>query len=216
MEQQKKIIIQAFGLQAVETGVYAGVINGIVGATKLQSYAKTNNNEYDGALPQKAVADPTIGTSQLGTPIWDNLVIKAGSYIDTVYGPVNYEELRLDSILITIYQAHNVIITPIQGRDGEVIEYIGKMSFRINIKGGVFGTGNVRPVSDIANLKLTLQSNKSLIVKNCGFLSEWDISEFAILDKHLPQIAGGYNYQLFEINAIQDTPVILAQQQGNA
>ncbi len=188
----EKIIIQSFGLQAVQTGLYKGVIDAL----------------------GPSIPDAPVGTSQLGTPVWDNLIIKGGSYVDTINGPTTYNDMRIDSCLITLQQVHNVIATPIQGRDGEVLEYISKMSYRINVKGGIFGRGNVRPVSDLINFMLMLQSNNTLVVKSCKFLDEWNISEFAILDKNLPQVAGGYNFQLFEFNAIQDTPVILAQQQN--
>lgn len=209
MTNQQKIIIQSFGLQAVQTGVYAGVIRGIEALNKIPNQ---RTNQYGGKLPVPGTPDSPIYTSALGTPIWDTLIIKAGSYIDTTFGKTDYPDIRLDTCLITLTQGHNVVITPIQGRDGEVIEYIAKMSFRINVKGGIFGTGNVRPKTDIYNLRFMLGSNQSLVVKESGFLSDWDITEFAILDKNIPQAMGGYNYQLFEFNAIQDLPVILAQQ----
>ncbi len=211
---KQKIIIQAFGLTHVKILAYAGVI----GAIEIASlHQKSTLNEYNGLLPEALTPDSAVDQSVLGTPVFDNLIIAAGNYIDTTYGPTSYNELRLDSCLITLYQQNNIVLTPIQGRDGEVIEYISKMSFRINVKGGVFGTGNKRPYSDIVNLKLALQTNNTLRIipvnsTSGGFLSEWDISEIAILDKNIPQSMGGYNYQLFEFNAIQDLPVILAQQ----
>ncbi len=209
MNNQQKIIIQSFGLQAVQTGVYAGVIRGIEALNKIPTQ---KSGQYNGKLPEAPTQDPPIYTSALGTPVWDTLIIKSGSYIDTTFGKTEYGDVRLDTCLITISQVHNVILTPIQGRDGEVIEYIGKMSFRINVKGGLFGKGNVRPVSDITKFMLMMQSNQSLVVKESKFLAEWNITEFAILDKNIPQTMGGYNYQLFEFNAVQDLPVILAQQ----
>ena len=84
-------------------------------------------------------------------------------------------------------------------------------SFRINFKGGFFGGGNIRPKEEIANFALMMKSNQPISVKTCRFLTEWSITDFVVLDKTIPQNMGGYNYQLFEFNAIQDIPVILAQ-----
>ncbi len=187
-EQIKAFIQDKFGLQNVnlETFIYESRI---------------------GRVPDQDVAPYT---STLGTPVWDNLIIKGDTYQDRTYGTITYEDIRLDTILMTLSQSHRLVLTEIQGRDNEVIEYVGKASFRINFKGGVFGTNNNRPKQDIQNIKKFLNSNKVIKIQSCGFLTEWDISEIAILDKSIPQTMGGYNYQLFEFNAIQSVPVILA------
>lgn len=208
-----KIIIQAFGLSHVKILAYSGAIGAL---EAFSNFSKGNSNDYNGLLPDGGEPNIANDTSVLGTPVFDNLIIASGNYIDTTYGLTTYNQIRLDACLITLYQQNNVVLTPIQGKDGEVIEYISKMSFRINVKGGIFGVGNKRPFADIANFKLAIQTNdilKVIPVNNTsgGFLNEWDISQFAILDKNFPQLAGGYNCQLFEFNAIQDVPVILAQ-----
>lgn len=229
MTNNQKIIIDFFGLSNVQTVSRIGVLGTtyIVQPTErlalnaITGTADSRINQYKGKTGTQNTPDQYADKSILGTPVWDNLTISKGSYVDSTYGNTSYNEMRLDSVLMTLTQANNVVLTPIQGRDGEVIEYVSKMSFRINVKGGVFSnTPNSRPVSLIANLKLLLQSNNPLNVlpvKNSvsgGFLSEWDISQFVILDKTIPQMMGGYNYQLFEFNAIQDIPVILAQNQA--
>lgn len=160
-----------------------------------------------GVVPEQDVAP---WTSDLGTPVWDTLIIKGDTYEDRTYGTITYEDFRIDTVLMTLTQSHRLILTEIQGRDNEVIEYVGKASFRINFKGGVFGKNNNRPQEDIQNLKKILNSNKVVKIKSCFFLNEWDISEIAILDKSISQTMGGYNYQLFEFNAIQSVPVVLA------
>lgn len=181
----------------------------------------TNVNEYKGLVPNRNITPDNFDiNSTIGTAVFDNLVIAAGKYVDSTYGAQAYNETRLDNVLITLNQQSNIILTPIQGRDGEVIEYVSKMSFRINVKGGIFGTNlNSRPISEITNFKMMVQSNNPLVVVpsktlSGGFLSEWDISQFVIINKNIPQMMGGYNYQLFEFDAIQDLPVVLAQQQA--
>jgi hypothetical protein len=213
MNKNQKIVIQSFGLQAVQVLEYSGVIAGLVLGEELGS---NRGSDYNGKLPQAPQGDtPLTMLSDLGTPMWDNLVIQGDTYTDTNTGnAVTYPNVTLNTILITMTQQDNVVLTPIQGRNGEVVEYISSQSWRINFKGGVFGNGNSRPFADIENLKKMLNSNKPLIVKFCGFLGEWDISEIVKIDKSIPQNMGGYNYQLFEFNAIENIPVILAQQQA--
>ena len=204
-----KILIEYFGLGVVKNLAYAGlavVRTGIVNAEP---------NFYIGKTPPANIPDTPVAVSALGTPVFDNLIINAGEYYDTNLGQtVKYNSLRLDSAILTISQQDNVVLTEIQGIDGEIIEYVSKKSFRINIKAGIFGTGNIRPSADIATLALILQSNDFISVTS-NFLKEWNITEIVRLDKHVPQIPGGYNYQLFEANFIQNTPVILAQQSSN-
>lgn len=191
---------------------YEGIMKGLSELDKLNPNRNDNYNGKTGTTQQQDTPD---GTSILGTPVWGRLVVESGSYIDTNTGNViNYPSITIDTVLFTLSQVHHVVLTPIQGRDYEVVEYIGKASFRINCKGGIFGKNNNRPKKDIDNLKLILASNQPLIIQSNSFLTEWGISEIVILDKNIPQIAGGYNYQLFEFNAIQNTPVILAQQQN--
>jgi len=210
MNQQQKIIIEAFGLTSVNVGV--NIAPGVIGNS-------VERNVYNGTVPQPKLQDKPYGnTSSLGTPIFAPLIIDGGSYNTIVNGQtttVKYDRMVLENALITLTQAHNVVLTTIQGRDNEVIEYIGKMSMRINIKGGLFGTNNNRPIAAISNLINMLNSNQYLKIvapsgDGHGILTEWGISQIVVLDKSIPEIAGGYNYQLFEFNAIQDVPVILA------
>lgn len=199
-------------MQALQIGVYAGRIGALSARDRLRG--NININEYAGKTGEAVEQDLPIAKSVLGTPVFDNLVIRAGSYTDTVLGIQRYGEIRLDSAIITISQQNNVVLTPIAGRDGEVIEYVSKMSNRINVKAGIFGTGNKRPISDIAMVASALNSNDVLQVQS-GFLGEWNITELVILDKNIPQIPGGYNYQVFEFNCIENVPVILAQKSAN-
>lgn len=210
LNQQQKIIIQSFGLQVAETLVYTGRIRALVARDRLRG--GTDLNQYAGKTGTPPIPDENVfGNSVLGTPIFDTLIIEAGKYTDTVLGLQTFNKIQLDSAIITLSQQNNVVLTPIAGRDGEVIEYVSKMSFRINIKAGIFGTGNKRPKSDIETMAMILKSNDVLKIQS-GFLGEWNITELVILDKNIPQIPGGYNYQVFEFNAIENVPVVLAQQ----
>ena len=198
-------------IPTAEDALYEGIITTLSESKEAQ---KPSQNQFNGKTGTTQSQDESDGTSILGTPVWGRLVIKSGTYFDSLLGQQSYPQMTFDTVLFTLTQTHHVVITQIQGRDNEVIEYIGKLSFRINCKGGIFGKNNNRPKSEIANFKTMINSNQPLIVQSNSFLSEWGISEIVILDKNIPQIAGGYNYQLFEFDAIQNTNVVLAQQQN--
>lgn len=205
---QQQIIIQAFGLNLLSYSKYQA---GVRSASLMPSIPNINN--YQGNIPVNInEPDKPDVQSVLGTPVWGSLKIKGGQYFDTNANvPVSYSDFQINTILMTLTQTSNVVLTKIQGKDGEIIEYIGRDSFRINFKGGFFSNGNARPIGDINAFKFIIQSNQPIKVDS-SFLIDWDITEIVVLDKHMPQIAGGYNYQLFEFNAIQNTPIILAQQ----
>lgn len=206
-KQQQEIIIGQFGLENILLTQYLKGVNVI----KSKLGEKTNNTNYNGKLPAQIQQDAPVKTSVLGTPMWDYLAIESGNYIDNQTGKtVNYNEQILDSVLINASQAHRLVLTDIQGRDNEVIEYVGKASIRLNIKFGIFGTNNNRPRNEIINVINILNSNQPLKIKFCNFLADLNVSQFYILDKNINQNMGGYNYQLFEFNAINNVPVVLA------
>jgi hypothetical protein len=205
----KSIIIDTFGLQKVELNAY------LKGTEFIKNVLhERRETSYKGKTPAVGKQDDIIGHSELGTPMWDTLIIKGDTYEDRTYGTVTYPDIQINTVLINITQSHNLVLTELQGKDNEVIEYIGKKSFRINFKGGFFGNNNNRPKNEISDFKKMINSNKILTVKQCGFLSEWDIVEFAVMDKSIPQTMGGYNYQLFEFNAIQNISVILGSKKS--
>lgn len=204
----QQIVIDAFLVNFATPNLYYATIPPLVAAS---NYTPQQTNI------QVGTNNPDVApyTSVLGTPVWDRLIIQGDTYTDSTFGTITYPDIYLDTVLMNITQQNNVIMTPIQGRDGEVVEYTSKMSCRINFKGGIFGTGLQRPTAQINDLANMLNSNKPLIIKESRFLvgEGWNIYQMFVLDKNIPQAMGGYNYQLFEFNCIQDLPVILASQQ---
>lgn len=203
----RDIIIDQFGISNVALTQYLKGVNVI----KSKLGEKNNTTNYNGKVGSVPAQDAPIATSVLGTPVWDHLVIQGGSYIDTASGKtITYSDQTFDSILMLATQSHRLVLTEIQGRDDEVIEYVGKASIRINFKCGIFGTNNNRPRTEIVNVINMLGSNMPLKIKFCNFLADLNVSEIYVMDKSIPQSMGGYNYQLFEFNAINNVPVILA------
>jgi hypothetical protein len=201
----KEIIIEYYGLGNVTTLAYLASVPPLSGRPNIPS-----NPNYK--IPNSIAQDKPLGTSALGTPVWERLTFCPSgsfSYTDPVTNQAyNVPQLNVDTVLITISRPTKIISTSVQGRDNEVIEYIGKSNWEINIKGGFYGAINQRPKDNIATLK-QLEGAKTSIPVFCNLFKEWDIDELVIESINLPTLAGSYSYQLFEITAKSDVPFVI-------
>jgi hypothetical protein len=170
--------------------------------------------------------EPIGGLSVLGTPVYSNLKIYGFSFTDnqgnlqtlpndqygsgqnanTRIGSNNGHYQLFDSVLITLTQPIRVVKTEIQGRDGTVKEYIGKDDAQLVINIGIFGKNGVYPASEVQKLKRWLDAPLSKKI-TAWWLNDLGINNIVVTDYTMPQVEGGYSYQLFSINAISDAPV---------
>ena len=175
------------------------------------------NGEYLGRIPNLITKDEPIGTSSLGTPIYTDLTLVGGfSYTDNISEKtVTIEnDVRIETVLITVTQPVRVIKTEIQGRDGTVKEYIGRDDAHITINGVITGSNGVYPREQVKALKEWLDApvSKSIVT---WWLDNLGISEIVVENYTIPQVQGGYSYQMFSIDAISDIPVQLRITSGN-
>jgi hypothetical protein len=151
-----------------------------------------------------------VGDSALGTPVFSNLQIKGGSYKDNFGNTIGvYDDIRIDAVILEVTNDNNLVTEDLQGRNGTIIEYISSKSYMINCKGRILSPSrNTYPYTDVKNLAIALDSNKSLQVTS-WFLNMFGIYNIVIKNKHLPQEEGVSEWQRFEFDAIADKPVIL-------
>jgi hypothetical protein len=171
---------------------------------------KQPNNPYDSYAIGDSYADKSIGTGQLGTPVFANITFKGTTYTDVVNNTsknVTFEDLTFDTVIMSVSQSKNIVTTEIQSRNGTVKEYIGMGDYNITINGIItLKNGNgVNPIEQVRQLKLMLNANKSIEVA-CTYLQNLDITNIVIKDYELPQEYGGYSYQKFVITALSDYP----------
>jgi|GEM_PF-1140218 hypothetical protein len=187
---------------------FSGVNNIII----LNGKQLQQSNPYAG---QQGISDPVtkdapLRTSVLGTPIYTDLTLQYCSYTDNITGQTVSvdDDIVLDTVLLTVSQPIKVIKTEIQGRDGTVKEYIGKGDAEITINGIITGTNGVYPRDDVSELKKWLDAPISK-----GVLSWWlqnlGIHNIVVNSYSIPQVQGGYSYQMFSISASSDAPVEL-------
>lgn len=190
------------------------------------------NNKYEGkdGLQNTYDRDEPIGVSSLGTPIYTDLTLLGCEYTDNITskkvtlkndrfrsggsGQTNTSNasagfyMNLETVLMTVEQPIRIIKTEIQGRNGTVKEYIGADDSKITINLVVTGKNGVYPREEVKRLKDWLDAPvaKGIVA---WWLDNLGISDIVIESYSMPQVQGGYSYQMVSINAISDLPVEL-------
>lgn len=168
--------------------------------------ARANNNPYIGAFPIGPAEDDIIKTSDLGTPILSNLVIGAGSYVDANGVTQQWNDIELDTVILTVSQTKKIVETEIQGKDHEVKEYIGLKDYEIQLQGGIFGTQDAFPKDAVRALKKALASPQPLAFAS-WWLQNLDIDTVVVFTFDIPETEGEYASQYFTATVKSDVPV---------
>jgi len=164
-----------------------------------------------GLLYRRIPEDKEISdkTSILGTEVFTNLTFNSGSYIPLGGGlPIPFAGIRIDSLLMTVSMAKNVITTPIQGKSGTFKEYVSDGDFEIQVNGMLINKDNTYPELTVETLTNIFSIPDSLQVTS-EFLGHFGIDEVVIVDFNFPQQEGFRNQQLFSCKMISDTPIEL-------
>lgn len=155
--------------------------------------------------------DAPIATSMLGTPVYSNLIFLAdGSGVGnptTLDPDAGKTDLRIDTVLITVNMAKNIVKTPIQGRDGTVKEYISDGDYIINVVGAIVSPYSlVYPREEVDLLIRYCQAKQSLAVSSF-FLDLFGITNAVIDDYKFSEKLGTRNEQPFELSMSSDQPI---------
>lgn len=153
--------------------------------------------------------DDSVTSTMLGTPVFDQLVIKKA--IDTVVksdqtGP---DYAKFDAVVITVNQTRNIVTTPIQGRNGTVKEYISDGDYDINVTGIITSSYAQRsPKEDIENISELMKLPNEIIIIS-DFLSLFKIQYAVIHSYKFNQVEGSVNQIQMDMRLISDEPVEL-------
>jgi len=199
---QQEVLSRAFSLKYVKIGAYAAAINVATHPLK-----QSSNNPYEGKAPAGIEKDRVIAISKLGTPIYTNLEIQAGSYTQNGV-TYEYPSLTIDTVIMTVNDSKNIVKTQISGRKGTVKEYISDGDSMINIKAAFMGDNGVFPVDDVIAMQKICKAPVPIKVTS-WWLQLFDIDTIVIENVSHPQREGFYSSQLFDINALSDLPVEL-------
>ncbi len=146
------------------------------------------------------------GRGVLGLPVYGEVVLEAGSYVDPDGNTVSFGRLEIDTIIIVVNQTKNIVKTQISGRNGTIKEYINDGDYEIQMAGILSsGINNVEPSSQIDSLVDICQARASLKISN-SYLDRLGITEIVIENYTFPQKEGYRDNFFFTINAVSNRP----------
>jgi len=181
---KQALIIKTFALGAVKTEVYKA------------------------GMPASSGQGKSYGTSILGTPVFSNLDITGFSYTDNNRKTFVVPNIKFDTVLFTVTQNKNIIITEIQGRNSSVKEYIADNDYSVSIQGILNAPNRNFPLNDLKDLISLLKAPVPFKI-NSWYLDLFGISNLVVESYNIGQEEGRYSNQAFEIQAISDIPIEL-------
>lgn len=155
--------------------------------------------------------DEPIGTSQLGTPIYDDVTFPAGQYVNLFGDIVAFDEVRLQNVLIVANRAKRVIKTPVQGRDGTIKEYISAGDYVITVTGQLNSESNTFPELELQNLNAVMDANASLSVVSSFLNDGLNVGFIVVEGDSYRQVRGSRNSIDISFQAVSDVSIDLEE-----
>jgi hypothetical protein len=137
---------------------------------------------------------PSLYTSPIGTPVYSDLSISAGSYCLDGKNTLNYNAINMPNALFTVSKKKRIVVTSIPGAEGDVFEYTGEDSAHISCTVKFYGSNLKYPLDDMDNFYLMLQSNQPIEI-NSWYLNQLEIGYAMVTDYEIPQQKGNIGEQ---------------------
>lgn len=175
--------------------ITGGILN--VAKSQLRDFSQESGDDAD-------------AVSLLGTPVFDRLTFQEGSYQTLEGVTINYGKLDIDSVIITVSMAKNIVTTAIQGRKGTIKEFVSEGDYQISIEGVLWNKQNKYPTEDVSILQAILNVPGAVEITS-NFLNLFGIYSAVVSDYSFPQEKGNRNSQKFSISLMSDTLINLEQ-----
>lgn len=217
-QNEAKLIVQSYGLSAVQTAIYKPQIDTLVTASTKGRDNSISNVDQSFAQGIDATVNnagtyqnPSTGViSDFGGPVFSNLVLKAREYINNEGVTVKTfkNDVILNTVLYDVGQQKNIVTTTVQGLDGTIKEFISDGDYTLNIKGVLVGKLNGQfPLDQAKDLHEALKMCAEIQV-NSWYLSQvFGISNIVVTSFQYGQEMGRQRSVAFEIQALSDKPV---------
>ena len=75
-----------------------------------------------------------VGVSALGTVVFDNVVFPAGTWVDLNSDEKTFDEVKLDSVALSVNRAKRIVSSRVSGRVGMIKEYITSDDYSIRLE----------------------------------------------------------------------------------
>jgi len=159
-------------------------------------------------IPQQDKDIPLSKSQMLGTNVFSNLTISGRSYTDIEGKEGRFPDIVLETVLFNVAQQKNIVITPVQGRNTTVKEFISNGDYAVSIKGLITGANGVFPMAAMQDF-ISMQNAPIAIDVSSWFLQLFDIYNIVITYCEFVEVEGMYSTQQFEIQAYSDQPIEL-------
>lgn len=155
-------------------------------------------------IPTREIEE-AVDVSELGTPIYDYLHLREGSYTTLDGETVSYDGIILETVILEVNKPKNIIKTPIQGRNGTVKEYISDGDYVINVRGVITTKENVFPLEKVRVFRKIMDVPQQISVTS-QFLNEVFGIDDIVIDGSptISQIEGSRNQVEFSFQALSD------------
>lgn len=165
-------------------------------------------NQYDGRIPAVPFQDPGyIGS--LGNPVVADLTFIGGTYFsDEFRRQVTYNDVTIETVILTLSRPKKIVKTDITGRDGTVKEYINQDDWQVTINGVITGANGVYPTQAVMALHDICNAPVSIPAVS-WYLQNFNIYNLVIETFAFDQEPGGISKQNFTLNCISDKPIEL-------
>lgn len=155
--------------------------------------------------------DDIIGTSDLGTAVFDDVTFPAGRYVNLFDEVVNFGEVKLQNVLVSVNRTKRVIKTPVQGRDGTIKEYISSGDYTISVNGQINSTTSTFPEKQVQDLNAIMNANASVSVVSTFLNDGFDVGFLVIESDSYRQVRGSRNSIDISFQAVSDVSIDLEE-----
>lgn len=158
--------------------------------------------------------DARMGTTYLGTPYYDQLVLKyrtaqaTGISAGVVQTKQQVDSITFQTVLMEVTQSKNIQKTPISGKQGGTVkEYISDGDFYIRIQGAIISPfPNLYPKDAVRQMAKMCKIGDALEVES-GFLGLFDINSVVIEEYKVSEKMGSRNMVPFELSVCSDRAI---------
>jgi hypothetical protein len=193
------VLVRQVGFGSVKAYLYRVAPGGVDG----------KNPEYPGdVFDQYRDTDERFlsGFSRFGTQVVCNMVIKAPGHRNPSTGAsVPPASIVLDLVLADVTQERNIVVTPVNGRDGTVKEYISDGDYQISIRGKIVGIGYLYPLDAVKNLIKVCRAKVAVDVESPYLREVFGITRMVITSWKMGQEEGIEGEQMFEMMALSES-----------
>ena len=134
-----------------------------------------------------------IGVSILGTPVYDDITFPAGAYINNEGETIDYPELKLQTVQITVNEEKNIIETPVSGRKGTIDEFVNEGDYRITITAKLTELFNVMPYDQLEAWRRIKESPEAIKIISKLLNNIFDVYDVLIRNFSMNNIPGSIN-----------------------